>query len=102
MLTPAQYLADLPADRRAALAAVCRTVRAACPDAVEGVSYGMPAFLWKNKAIMGFVSSAEHLSYFPMSGRVVAALGKELGGFDTSKGTIRFTPEKPLPAALVK
>jgi uncharacterized protein YdhG (YjbR/CyaY superfamily) len=98
----AEFLAGLTGTDRAALVKVCAAVRAAAQDAVEGVSYGMPAFLVNGKAVAGFIAAANHLSYFPMSGRVVAALADELKGFDTSKGTIRFTPEKPLSAALVK
>jgi uncharacterized protein YdhG (YjbR/CyaY superfamily) len=98
----AEYLAGISGEKRAALEDLCAAIRAAAPDALEGVSYGMPAFLVNGKAIAGFIAAANHLSYFPMSGRVVAALAKDLKRFDTSKGTIRFTPEKPLSAALVK
>jgi uncharacterized protein YdhG (YjbR/CyaY superfamily) len=98
----AEYLACIAGEKRAALGDLCAAIRAAAPDAVEGVSYGMPAFLVNGKAIAGFIAAANHLSYFPMSGRVVAALAKDLKRFDASKGTIRFTPEKPLSAALVK
>jgi uncharacterized protein YdhG (YjbR/CyaY superfamily) len=98
----AEYLAGISGEKRAALEDICAAIRAAAPDAVEGVSYGMPAFLVNGKAFAGFIAAAKHLSYFPMSGRVVAALAKDLKRFDASKGTIRFTPEKPLSAALVK
>jgi uncharacterized protein YdhG (YjbR/CyaY superfamily) len=98
----AEYLAGISGEKRAALEDLCAAIRAAAPDAVEGVSYGMPAFLVNGKAIAGFIAAAKHLSYFPMSGRVVAALAKDLKQFDTSKGTIRFMPEQPLSAALVK
>jgi uncharacterized protein YdhG (YjbR/CyaY superfamily) len=98
----AEYLAGIPGEKRAALEDLCAAIRIAAPDAVEGVSYGMPAFLVNGKAIAGFIVAANHLSYFPMSGRVVAAMAKDLKRFDTSKGTIRFRPEKPLSAALVK
>src|SRR5262245_23533345 len=98
----AAYLAGVSGADRAALEALFGHVRAAAPDAVEGVSYGMPAFLVSGKAVAGFIAAADHLSYFPMSGKVVAALAKDLKRFDTSKGTIRFSPEKPLSATLVK
>ena len=98
----AEYLAGVSDSQRAALEDLCHAIRAAAPDAVEGVSYDMPAFLVNGKAVAGFIAAAGHLSYFPMSGKVVAALAKDLKRFDTSKGTIRFTPEKPLSAAVVK
>jgi uncharacterized protein YdhG (YjbR/CyaY superfamily) len=97
-----EYLATVTGPNRSALETLVKRIRAAAPDAVEGVSYGMPAFLVDGKGVAAFLAAAGHLSYFPMSGRVVAALADELKGFSTSKGTIRFTPEKPLPAKLVK
>ena len=98
-----EYLAGIAdPDQREALESLRRTIRAAVPDAVEGFSYGMPAFLLDGKAFAGFTAAAKHCSYFPMSGKTVDTLKKELKGFDTSKGTIRFSPDKPLPRALVR
>lgn len=96
------YLSGLPADKRQALQKLRKVIHAAVPEAEEGINYGMQAFLVNGKAVAGILASKDHCSLFPMSGRVVAKLAKELQGFDTSKGTIRFTPKKPLPAALVK
>ena len=62
----------------------------------------MPAFFVNGKAVAALLAGKKHCSYFPMSGRVVAALAKELKGYDTSKGTIHFPPDKPLPTALVR
>jgi len=101
-LTFEKYLATLNADQRAALQKVWKTIQTILPEAEEGVSYGMPAFLVNGKAVAALYASKQHCSYFPMSGHVVAALAKELKNYDTSKGTIRFPPGKPLPAMLVK
>lgn len=95
------YLAKLGPDQRATLEKVRKAIRAAAPKAEEGMSYGLPAFIL-GKPIAGYSASAKHCSYFPMSGSVVAALGDELAGYDTSKGTIRFPIGKPLPAGLVR
>ena len=62
----------------------------------------MPAFRLDGKLIAGLGASAHHCSYFPMSGGTVAALAADLAGYQTSKGAIRFAPDKPLPAALVR
>ncbi len=96
------YLATLSPDKRAALEKLRQTIKAAAPKAEECISYGMPAFRLDGKLIAGFSASAKHCSYFPMSGSVVSAHKALLAAYDTSKGTIRFPPEKPLPVALVR
>ena len=101
-LTFDKYVINLNVDQRTALQKVWKTIKSIIPEANEGVSYGMPAFLVNGKAVAALSASKQHCSYFPMSGRVVAALAKELKGYDTSKGTIRFPPDKPLPTALVR
>lgn len=95
------YLSGVPGAQRAALEKLRRTIRAAAPDAEEGLSYGMPAFL-EDGPLVAFSASLKHCSFFPITGHTVAAFAKELAGFDTSKGTIRFAPDRPLPAALVR
>jgi 3-methyladenine DNA glycosylase AlkD/uncharacterized protein YdhG (YjbR/CyaY superfamily) len=70
--------------------------------AVEGFSYGLPAFLIDGKAIAGFAAGKNHCAFYPMSGSVVAALKEDLTKYETSKGAIRFTPGNPLSNALVK
>ncbi|HEX5138861.1 MAG TPA: DUF1801 domain-containing protein [Planctomycetota bacterium] len=96
------YFAGLPADQRAALLRLRKQIRAAAPGAEECISYGMPALRHGGRPLVGFSASAKHCSLFPMDGTTVAAFKAELGGFRTSKGTIRFTPDRPLPAALVR
>jgi uncharacterized protein YdhG (YjbR/CyaY superfamily) len=76
-------------------------IRAAAPEAEECISYGMPAFR-QGRMLVAFAAAAKHCSFFPMSGKTVAAHADLLAPYDTSKGTIRFPPEKPLPAALVR
>jgi len=67
------YLSGLSADKRATLEKVRRAIRAAAPQAKEGMSYGMPAFI-QGKPIAGYSASANHCSYFPMSGAITAKL----------------------------
>ena len=66
------------------------------------MSYGLAAFKLHGKPLVGVGASANHYSFYPMNGHTVEAFAKELKGYDTSKGTIRFPVEKPLPAALVR
>lgn len=77
-------------------------IRKLAPDAVEGVNYGIAAYLIDGQSLVGLGVSKTHLSFFPMTGHTVEQFREELKSFSTSKGTIRFTPEKQLPAALVR
>src|SRR6186713_930319 len=95
------YLAAVPEPQRSALVALRREIQSAAPDAVEAISYGIPAFKVRGKPLAGYAASADDCSYYPMSGSVVAALGDRLAGYETRKGTIHFRPEAPLPSVLV-
>jgi uncharacterized protein YdhG (YjbR/CyaY superfamily) len=95
-----EYLARVSDDKRAALEKLRRTIKAAFPRAEECISYGLPAFRYNNRMLAWFGAAKNHCSFYP--GGVVAACKDDLAAYDTSKGTIRFQPERPLPAALVK
>lgn len=95
-----EYLAPLPDDKRAALERLRKIIRTTAPKAEECISYGVPSYLF-NGYLGGFAAAARHCSFYP-GGRPVEFLKTELKSYDTSKGTIRFQPEKPLPVALVK
>lgn len=79
-----------------------RTILELVPEAEEIISYGMPAFRLQGKVVAGFAAFKQHVSYFPHSGSVLPILKKELKGYETSKGALRFAPDTPLPRALVK
>jgi uncharacterized protein YdhG (YjbR/CyaY superfamily) len=96
------YLAGLPAGKRAALERLPRTIRTAAPRAVECISYGLPAFRLDGKVLVLFGATAKHCSFFPGSGTALEAHKGDLEGYSTSKGTIRFDAEMPLPASLVR
>jgi 3-methyladenine DNA glycosylase AlkD/uncharacterized protein YdhG (YjbR/CyaY superfamily) len=95
------YLARLSADKRATLEKVRQAIRAAAPDAEEGISYGMPAFI-EGKPIAGYSASAHHCSYFPMIGAITAQFADELAKYEVSKGGFRFPIGKPPPASLIR
>jgi uncharacterized protein YdhG (YjbR/CyaY superfamily) len=97
-----EYLAGLSPDNRAALQKVRRAVHAAAPGVEECISYGMPAFRLNGKLIAGFKAAANHCSFHPMSGDTVATLKAALSGYETSKGTIKFSARAGLPATLVR
>ena len=96
-----EYLAALSDDKRAALEQLRKSIKAVAPKAEECISYQIPAFR-HNGMLVGFGATANHCSFFLMSSSTVEAHKEELKDYDTSKGTIRFQPDKPLPAALVR
>ncbi len=106
MATPApshaSYLAAVPEPSRAALEKLRRAIQSAVPEAEEGFSYGLPAFRIHGKPLAGFAATANHCAFYPMSGSVITLFARELAGFETSRGTIRFQPDHPIPASLLK
>jgi uncharacterized protein YdhG (YjbR/CyaY superfamily) len=96
-----QYLATVSEDKREALEKLRKTIKAAAPKAEECISYQMPAFR-QNGPLVSFGASSKHCAFYLMSSSILEAYRDELEGYDTSKGTIRFQPDKPLPAALVR
>jgi uncharacterized protein YdhG (YjbR/CyaY superfamily) len=98
------YLNRLPPNQRAALNQVRTAARAYLPDAVECISYAMPGFRQpgpKGKMILGYAAFARHLGVYPHSGTVIPKLLDHCKGFKTSKSGVLFTPETPLPTALL-
>jgi uncharacterized protein YdhG (YjbR/CyaY superfamily) len=101
-ITIDDYLAGLGDDKRAALEKLRKAIRAAAPKAEECISYQIPAFRLNGKILVCFGAAAKHCSFYPGSGSTVETFKDELKGYDTSKGTIRFQADKPLPTALVR
>ena len=98
----AEYLAALRDDQRAALEALRTAILAAAPGAEEYIGYGLAAFRLGGKPLVAVGATATHCALYLMSGSTVAAHAKALAGYDTSKGTVRFRPDAPLPPALVR
>jgi uncharacterized protein YdhG (YjbR/CyaY superfamily) len=96
-----QYLAQLPEPTRAALQKLRETIRAAAPEATETISYQLAAFRHEGM-LVAFGAAANHCGFYVMSGTVLQGFRDELAEYKTSKGAIRFTPDRPLPVALVK
>jgi uncharacterized protein YdhG (YjbR/CyaY superfamily) len=94
-------LAALPDDQRRALQGLRETIAAAAPDAVEAMSYGAPAFRYRDHPLVSFNAAKQHCAFYVMSPEVITAHETDLRGFDTTKGSIRFTPDKPLPSEVV-
>ena len=98
------YLAGVPDNPRRALEALRAQIKEIAPDTTETISYQMPTFKYREKALVGFAAFKKHCSLFPYSTGVMRTLATELEDFDTSGNgaTIRFTVDEPLPRSLVK
>jgi len=97
-----QYLSWQNGEQRAALDTLRDVISAAAPDATEGISYSMPAFLLGGKGLVCYAAFRDHYSLFPMSSAVVEQHAAELGERVTGKGTIQFRYDERLPVGLVK
>src|SRR5712692_6652250 len=96
-----EYLAGVPEPARSTLNKMRAAIRSAVPpEAAETISYGMPAFKHKG-VLVWFAAFSKHCSLFPTAS-VIEAFKNEFKGFSTSKGTIHFPTNKPLPTALIK
>ena len=96
------YLAVLPEDQRAVLEKLRTTIRTTAPDATETISYQMPTFKDQGRFLVSYAAFKDHCSLFPASKAVMEAHGDELKPYFSGKGTLRFTADKPIPAALVR
>jgi uncharacterized protein YdhG (YjbR/CyaY superfamily) len=97
-----EYLANAKSDHRRALRKLRQTIQIAAPKAEECISYGIPAFRLNRSVLVFFGAWANHCAFYPGSAAALKNFRNELRNFQTSKGTIRFSPEKTLPVELVK
>jgi uncharacterized protein YdhG (YjbR/CyaY superfamily) len=95
-----EYLSRVGDDKRAALQRLRETILEVVPTAEECISYQMPAFRYDGRVLVYFAAAANHCAFYP--GGMVSDFKDELEAYATSKGTIRFQPERPLPASLVQ
>ena len=96
-----EYLATLSDEKRAALEKLRKAIQSAAPKAEECISYQIPAFRLGGKMLVAFGAAANHCAFYP-GAFPIAAHKNELEAYHTSKGTIRFQPDSPLPATLVR
>jgi uncharacterized protein YdhG (YjbR/CyaY superfamily) len=97
-----RYLAGLDEPQRSTLVALRKSIMEVVPEAEQCISYGMPAFKVQGKTVAGFAAFKNHLSYLPHSGSVLTRLPDDVEAYETSKGSLKFAVNKPLPKRLVK
>jgi uncharacterized protein YdhG (YjbR/CyaY superfamily) len=97
-----EYLASVNANHRDALQKIREVIHAVAPNAEECISYGIPAFRLNGRSLVFFGAWANHCALYPGSAATLKKFRNELRDFQTSKGTLRFSPDNPLPVALVK
>lgn len=96
-----EFLACLSDDKRAALQKLRSDIRSVLPESEECISYGVPAFRMGGRMLVAFGAGAKHCAFYP-GAYPIQACKEELKAYGTSKGTVRFQPDRPLPAALVR
>ena len=96
-----EYLAQVPPPQRAALEKLRSTIKSIVPDATEVISYDMPTFKLNGRMLVSYAAFKKHCSFFPGAGPIEMH-ANDLKSFQTSKGTIQFTPEHPLSTGLVR
>lgn len=95
-----EYIASFSGETRSKLEDIRKAVKEVAPEATEKISYGIPT-LYLNGNLVHFGGFKDHVSFFPTS-YGVAAFKKELSNYETTKGTIKFPLDKPLPLDLIQ
>jgi uncharacterized protein YdhG (YjbR/CyaY superfamily) len=96
------YLASANPKSRALLHRLRKTIRTIVPEAVECISYRMPAFRFDGRIIAGFAATSKGCSYYPFSGTTLQTLKACLEGYEKTRSALHFGPHKPLPTTLVR
>jgi uncharacterized protein YdhG (YjbR/CyaY superfamily) len=95
------YIALQPENIRPALEKLRAVIRSVARDAQETIGYSMPMFRYHGM-LVGFAGWKNHYGFYPCGSAVLDEMQEELKGYRTSKGTIQFALDKPLPVALIK
>jgi uncharacterized protein YdhG (YjbR/CyaY superfamily) len=96
-----EYLGKLSEPQRSALEKLRRDIRTAASAAEECISYNIPSYRVGSRLLVAFGAAKNHCAFYP-GAHPIRVHKRELAKYDLAKGTIRFSSEKPLPAALVK
>jgi len=96
------YLKGVPEDRRRVLEDLRATIRSIGPDALECISYRIPAFRLNGVVIAGFCATAKGCLYLPLSGSTLKTLARDVCRYSRTRGSLYFLSDEPLPTTLVR
>jgi uncharacterized protein YdhG (YjbR/CyaY superfamily) len=103
--TPAKsiddYLKGFDPPTREVLEELRAVIKAAAPGAVERISYRMPTFDIRGKHVVFFAGYKQHVGFYP-NPSAIEAFKEELRPYNTSKGTVQFPLDEPLPIDLIR
>lgn len=97
-----EYLKKVTPSQRAELGRIRQLVKQIAPEAEESISYGVPTFKYGKRPLIYFAAFKNHMSLFPTSDGMIEALGEKVSKFRTSRGTLRFTEDNPIPQPVIK
>jgi uncharacterized protein YdhG (YjbR/CyaY superfamily) len=100
--TTSAYVSALSPEKRAVIEKLRKAIRESAPQAEESFSYGIPGFRRHGKSFLWYAAWEKHYSLYPVTAAMRAVLAAEGADFETSKGTIRFPADKPLPLAFIR
>ncbi len=96
------YLSNLPSAQREALESLRPQIHALLPGATEVMSYRLPTIRYRNRMIVSYGATSSHCALYVLSGTLLDPFREQLRGFQAGKGTLRFSPEHPIPPDLVQ
>lgn len=96
------YIALQPEAVRVLLQEMRTAIRKGAPEAVESISYGIPAYKLANKAVIYFAAWKRHYSIYPVTDNLVEAFKNELSAYEVERGTIRFPLSSLVPSGLIE
>ena len=96
-----EFLSEVPEPQRVALQDLRQNIKAAAPGATELINFGVPMFRLDGRNLVSYAAAKDHCSFYVQSPAVMEAHAADLASFKTSKGTVTFTPDSPIPAELV-
>ena len=97
-----QYISPFPPNVQILLETLRKAIKKAAPDAVEVISYNMPAFKCYGRILVYFAAHTKHIGFYPGNSLTNEVFKDDLISYETSKGTIKFPFDKPMPVRLVK
>ncbi len=96
-----EYISVFPEQTKIILEKVRNTIVKVLPDAEERISYGIPTYTFPAGNVVHFGGYPKHIGFYPGSGAIID-FAEQLKEYETSKGTIRFPLDKPIPYDLIE